>query len=61
MQIIRQQEDRFEKEVQGLIEICKSLSENPDKTARDIVYFIPWNPHVVIEARARVLKTNKKI
>jgi len=57
MQIIRQHEDHFEREVQGL-EICKSLAENPDKVARDIVYFIKWNPHVVVEARARVLKDN---
>lgn len=57
--IVRQQSDRFEREVEGLIEVCKYLSTASD-AEKGILQFMQFDEHVVIEARRRVLKKSLK-
>jgi hypothetical protein len=52
---VKPYEDSFEKEVQGLIEVCKLLADQPQE-AKDVLKFMPINPHVVVEAKRRVMK-----
>lgn len=51
---VKPYKDSFEKEVEGLIELCKYLSHQPQE-AKDVLKFMPLNPHVVVEARRRIL------
>lgn len=52
---VQEHKDKFEKEVEGLIEMCKFLADQPQE-AKDVIKFIPFDPHVVEEAKRRILK-----
>lgn len=52
---IRQHKDNFEREVEGLIDICKFLSTMP-QDHRDALMFLDIDPHVLREAKRRVLE-----
>jgi hypothetical protein len=52
--------NKFEQEVEGLIELCKFLADQPQE-AKDVVKFMPLDPHVVVEAKRRVLKGFNKL
>lgn len=54
--IVRQHKDvdPFERQVEGLIEICKYLS-TASKAEKAVVNFLHFDDHVVQEARRRIL------
>lgn len=49
--------DRFEDEVEGLIQICKDLAQLP-QDHRDALFFMAFDPRVVREAKNRVDKSH---
>lgn len=55
IQEVRQHKDQFEQEVEGLIEMCKFLAGR-SKEEKAAVKFMNINPHVVVEAKRRILK-----
>jgi len=47
-----------ERQVEGLIRICKELAGSPEAD-KMVVYFMPFDPLVVAEAKRRILNNLK--
>lgn len=50
----RQIQDEFNRKIEGLIEVCKYLSDKGE-IEQSVVNFIPWDPQVVMETKRRVI------